>query len=201
MTEKKKLQLPVDPRFPGLQFKRKLSYEEWIEAGKRVSQYIVMSKKYLAFMVGDWINYGADHFPNKYEAALEAGMYEIGSLRNICYICRKVKPHQRRMELSFNHHAVVAPFAPEKQAELLQKCTDESLSVHSFRRMSEGDPHYRTNMLPSNIMGDTKKSWDKFWESRKEELAKITLEEACRTAFTAGWKGRSERDCGKMEER
>ena len=133
--------LPVkfEPFNVGLKIDPSTTYDEWSEKGKELATLIGVYNRNLQWWLGDWIIFGEDRFPSKYSQALEISMYNIGTLRNVVYVCRNVPPGNRNPRLSFNHHAAVAKVPKERQKKLLKSAEERCLSVRDFRMLVEGN--------------------------------------------------------------
>ena len=59
-----------DPKFSitptGIEFHQELSFDEWNALGQKLAPV----GKSIGFIIGDWINYGAKRYGEKYEEAL-----------------------------------------------------------------------------------------------------------------------------------
>lgn len=104
-----------------------LSFDEW----QQVGQTLRLMEGAIQFWIGDWIRYGQAQYGEMYSQALEDTDYEIGSLRNMVYVASNVS--SRNDNLSFKHHAAVAPLPPEEQKEMLDRAESEGLSVTELR--------------------------------------------------------------------
>jgi hypothetical protein len=81
--------------------------------------------------VGDWLQYGAARWGEKYSEAARITGYDVKTLRNIAYVAKRFDSSRRRDNLTWTHHAEVAALAPEQQDEWL----DRALAL----RLSPGD--------------------------------------------------------------
>jgi hypothetical protein len=106
-----------------------LTFEEWEEVG----QTLRLMEGAIQFWIGDWIRYGQAQYGEMYSQALEDTDYEIGSLRNMVYVASNIEMSSRNDNLSFKHHAAVAPLPPPEQKEMLDRAESEGLSVTELR--------------------------------------------------------------------
>jgi hypothetical protein len=81
--------------------------------------------------VGDWLQYGAARWGEKYSEAARITGYDVKTLRNIAYVAKRFDLSRRRDNLTWTHHTEVAALAPEQQDEWL----DRALAL----RLSPGD--------------------------------------------------------------
>lgn len=102
-----------------------LPFERWEALGRTLQD----MERGVQFWLGDWLNYGETHFPNRYEqAVLETG-YTHGALRNMAWVAREFPTSSRDDALSFSHHRSLARVEPEKRPEWVQRIKDEQMSV------------------------------------------------------------------------
>lgn len=120
----------------GLDIREDLSFDEWRNLAPKFSEAI----KCAAFLVGDWLVYGEDHFrgqqrlpgfendqraPNRisgdlYDAALAVTGLDRTTLANYAYVARRVPSSLRNELLSWEHHKAVAKLDEPDQARWLQ---------------------------------------------------------------------------------
>lgn len=128
----------------GLHFEGEVTFEQWRDIGHKVGRVARTS----LFLVGDWLIYGQDRwnggqrFEKMPEA--EAGRYieamretglELGTLMDAAYVARNVPISQRRPELTFEHHKVVAKVKDEAVREdWLRKADAQGLSTRRLRK-------------------------------------------------------------------
>lgn len=124
----------------GLDFRDNLSFDEWRSLAPKFSEAI----KCAAFLVGDWLVYGEDHFrgqqrlpgfedeqlaPGKisgelYDAALAATGLDRTTLHAYAYVARRVPRLLRNELLSWEHHKAVAKLDGPDQKRWLQVALD-----------------------------------------------------------------------------
>ncbi len=134
------LSLSDSPKFAitrtGLQLRDDLSFEEWQGLALKFSEAL----KCAAFVIGDWLVYGEDHFrgqqrlpgfedeplaPGKigrdlYDAALAATGLDRTTLHAYAYVARSVPSSLRNEHLSWEHHKAVAKLDAPGQKRWLQ---------------------------------------------------------------------------------
>lgn len=85
--------------------------------------------------LGDWVRFGTARYGEKYQLAAEITGYEEHSLRNMAYVASRFSEvSRRRDDLSFSHHAELAPLPPPEQDRWLARARGERLSVSALRR-------------------------------------------------------------------
>ncbi|TQM79926.1 hypothetical protein FHX81_2240 [Saccharothrix saharensis] len=99
----------------GLAFPRDLTFDAWQQAGLRVARIANSSAWYL----GDWLVYGKEKYRDRYRQAIDLVGLDYQTLRNYAWVARKVEYPRRRKDLSFQHHAEVAPLPPADQSRWL----------------------------------------------------------------------------------
>lgn len=108
---------------------RTLTFAEWREAGDQ----LLRVGRAWQWWVGDWILYGESAYEDRYADVLEQTGYEYATISHVISVARRVDASRRREELSWSHHAEVAPLDPEQQVEWLQRAVDEDLTLARFR--------------------------------------------------------------------
>ena len=118
----------------GLHIVGEPSYEEWYDFGHGLAK----MDGAIQWWIGDWaaaegrvVNGVKSEAYDLLEA--ETGL-AYGTVANCKSIAEKVDLSRRDERLSFKHHATVAPLAPDRQAQWLQKAADEGLTVAQLRR-------------------------------------------------------------------
>jgi hypothetical protein len=107
-----------------------LSYEHWVEVGRRLAGVASAS----AWWLGDWLLYGQRTYGDRYKAAIQATQLDYQTLRNYAWGARSFDVSRRRDSLSFQHHAELAG-RPEPEQELwLQRAERAHWSRNELRR-------------------------------------------------------------------
>lgn len=83
--------------------------EEWETVGVSLRAFERASR----WLVGDWVMQGEYRYGEKYAQAMEATEYSKQGLADIVWVCRQYPVDQRRADLSFEHHRIMAPFPAE----------------------------------------------------------------------------------------
>lgn len=115
---------------------------EWLQVGTALRN----CQGATQWWIGDWLNYGERAYGENYSQALEETDYEKGSLRNLKYVSGKVEMSLRSDILTWNHHALVAPFEPDEQHNWLNRAVEgrdgKAWSVSTLRaeiKKAKGD--------------------------------------------------------------
>jgi hypothetical protein len=135
----------IDPKISitriGLQVTSDLSFEEWQSMASRFGA--AMSSA--AFVIGDWLVYGEDHFRGQkrlpgfedesigssrvsteiYNEALRLTGLDRSTLVTYAYVSRRVPSSLRNEQLSWEHHKAVAKLNEDGQQRWLQIAQDE----------------------------------------------------------------------------
>jgi hypothetical protein len=134
---------PVRLNDLGLVFEADLDFDAWSEIGQKIGQ---VARTYL-FWVGDWINYGQDRWNagrrfekmpedqrQKYQDAMKLTGLEMDTLQIAAHVARRIPLDQRRKDLTFSHHRLVARIKDEdSRTEWLQKTQRHNLSTRRLR--------------------------------------------------------------------
>jgi hypothetical protein len=113
----------------GLQLPPQLSFDTWLEVGRRLSAVATSS----AWCLGDWLIYGETSFAGRYREAIERTSLDYQTLRNYAWIARKIPFPRRWEELSFGHHAEVAALPEPEQDYWLRKAHEFGWSRNQIR--------------------------------------------------------------------
>ena len=92
------------------------SYDDWLKLGKPLG----LTGAALRWWIGDWLNFGIEHFKDHAIQAADMLGLDEGTVANIQKVCAGVKAAQRT-ELSFEHHKEVYLFDPFIQEKWLGK--------------------------------------------------------------------------------
>jgi hypothetical protein len=115
----------------GLDVKGNLSFEEWRRMATRFGEAMASA----AFVIGDWLIYGEDHFrgqqrlpgfedeaiaagkvsPEVYEAALSSTGLDRTTLHAYAYVAKNVPRALRNQALSWEHHKALAKLDGDEQ--------------------------------------------------------------------------------------
>jgi hypothetical protein len=106
-----------------------LEHPEWVRWGHHLG---VMSRV-SNWWVGDWLQYGASRWGEKYSEAARITHYDVKTLRNIAYVARRFSLSRRRDKLTWSHHAEVAQLEPDDQDRWLDRAVADHLSVADLR--------------------------------------------------------------------
>ncbi len=138
----------------GLQVADELSFQEWQSLAARFGA--AMSSA--AFVIGDWLVYGEDHFRGQqrlpgfekevigsskvpselYQEALRLTGLDRTTLLTYAYVARRVPSSLRNEHLSWEHHKAVAKLAVDQQKhwlEIAETRGDEQQGPVSTRRL------------------------------------------------------------------
>src|SRR5580692_980412 len=106
-----------------------LGLAEWSAVGRRFGEIGRCSQWWL----GDWINYGNAKFGERYSRAMKLTGYDVQSLMNMVYVASRFEISRRRENLSWSHHATLAPLEVGEQEHWLTRAAAEKLSVADLR--------------------------------------------------------------------
>lgn len=92
----------------------------------------------IQWLIGDWLNYGARQWGDKYQSVADAIGYDEKTLRNYSWVARNIDLSLRKDKLSFGHHNLIAGKSEEEQAYWLNRAVDEKLSIAKLRKLMSG---------------------------------------------------------------
>ncbi len=111
-----------------------LEHPQWVRWGYRLGATSRVSN----WWVGDWLQYGASRWGEKYSEAARITGYDVKTLRNIVYVARRFDLSRRRDKLTWSHHAEVAQLEPHDQDQWLDRAVADHLSVADLRTELRG---------------------------------------------------------------
>ena len=140
---------PIQLTDNGLRFEDELTFEQWADLGQKIGAVARTS----LFWVGDWINYGQDRWNGgnrfekmpedqrqRYEDAMKMTGLELATLQKASYVARQIPPEDRRPELTFSHHRLIARVKDDsKRKEWLKKTETGRMSTRRLRASLNAD--------------------------------------------------------------
>jgi hypothetical protein len=107
-----------------------LDLHDWADQGRRLGGV----SRAVGWWVGDWLRYGNERFGERYVQGARITGYDVQTLMNMVYVASRFEPARRRDQLSFSHHAELAPLEPDAQEHWLARAETEGLSVRCLRQ-------------------------------------------------------------------
>lgn len=120
----------------GLVISPRVTFDEWTHYGRKLQ----IAERGIQWALGDWLIHGENHWPDKYDQAIEWTGYKEGTLMNYATVARAIPggDNSRRRELvDYSTHVEVASLEPEEQEQILAKAAGEGLSRNRVRREAE----------------------------------------------------------------
>jgi len=114
----------------GLRIPENLAFEDWEQAGRRLSGIVDSS----AWWLGDWLVFGKRNYSDRYQRAIRAVGLQYQTLRNYAWVARRFDFDRRRSLLTFQHHAEVASLSAEVQERLLDRAEQSTWSTKQLRK-------------------------------------------------------------------
>ncbi|NDD52805.1 hypothetical protein EBZ39_02825 [bacterium] len=139
----------------GLVVHEELTFDEWASMAPAINE----AARSVAFVIGDWLLYGEDHFrgqsrlpgfeddklgPKKvasdlYDEAIRLTGLDNQTLHAYVHVSRRVPTLLRNKDLSWEHHKIVAKLEQKEQAKWLNiaaqyQASDEPLTTRRLRR-------------------------------------------------------------------
>lgn len=140
----------------GLHMPVGLNFDVWEKTGRQLAGIVDSS----AWWLGDWLVYGKDHYPDRYERSIRIAGLKYQTLRNYAWVSRRFSLDRRRDTLSFQHHAEVASLPLDEQEKWLDRAEEKKWSTKLLRdsiqdardntNRIESRPATRRLALPSN---------------------------------------------------
>ena len=120
----------VSPHRTGLELPGRLSFDAWQDVGRHLAAIIDTSAWWLA----DWLVFGQEHYPGRYDDAIRKTSLDYQTLRNYAWVARRISLPRRRDTLSFAHHAEVAALPFPEQDYWLRQAERYQWSRNILRR-------------------------------------------------------------------
>lgn len=180
-----------DPKFDitptGIRFNEELSFEEWDTLGEKLAPV----GKSIGFIIGDWINYGENHWGELYEESLNRTGLAYQTLANYSYVARKVEFSLRKENLDLHHHLVVAKLKTSDEKQFwLDMAEKHKLGIRRLRKSINfgrlateqevaGDPHDKRHTTYLSLLNKIRRWWqeqiettpvDEWDEERRQAL-------------------------------
>jgi len=119
----------------GYQPDEDLDFDQWARDGT-VARELIES---LPWILGDWLIYGEQHFPDRYQRALEATDYVYDTLTRFAQVARAFPPGERQRfgcknqrDLSWSHYRAVLPLNPIDRELWLANAHEHGWSVRQM---------------------------------------------------------------------
>jgi hypothetical protein len=126
--------IPLDEqaltRRTGLDLPADLPLEDW----QRIGRQIFVISDASAWWLGDWLVYGQNRYPERYQKALDETGLNYQTLRNYAWVARKFEPQVRHEGLSIQHHAEVAALPREQRERWLDRAERFAWSRNKLRQ-------------------------------------------------------------------
>jgi hypothetical protein len=123
-----------------------LTLDEWRVSGVRLGA----AGRSTNWWIGDWVRYGVSRYGQKYDLACEITGYDDQTLMNFAYVAGRFEISRRREELSWSHHAELAPLLEEAQERWLDRAAAQRLTVRELRALVRPS---RGNRAPASSAG------------------------------------------------
>lgn len=169
-----------DPKALTLALPDTTTYPEWIGLGRELAD----QKRHLNWLIGDWIVFGRQRFPEQIELALESISDEPRQFKRIEKTARVFPPHLRDKTLSFDHHAHVADLPKEDALPLLKEARAEHLSARTLRiramlrKVETGQILPRDASAEDDALVALCRAWNRAPHRVREEFADMVAESA-----------------------
>jgi len=137
----------AEPLRVGLRFIAGMTFDRWVEVGRRVRAHEDASLWWL----GDWLNYGRQMYGDRYQRGIELTGLEYQTLRNYAMVARRFELSRRRDKLSFQHHAEVCALASDAQERWLDRCEREHLTRNELRYRLRNERQRNTIPAPPSL--------------------------------------------------
>lgn len=114
----------------GLTVTTELDFDDWQRLGATLHRI----EQSVQWWVGDWLNYGAAAYGEKYAQAVDVTGTAFSTLQNYAWVSKQIEPSRRRPALSWSHHREVAGLDPTGQDRWLAAAETEGWSKGQLER-------------------------------------------------------------------
>jgi hypothetical protein len=125
----------------GLKITGDPTFADWMACGHSLKKI----KQGLHFAIGDWLIYGQNKWPNRYDQGMAIFGFAYSTLATDKWIAEKI-PISRRREVPFGYHRAVGGLEPAQQDEILDKAEKEKWDRETIR----GEVRKIRNPTPQN---------------------------------------------------
>jgi hypothetical protein len=128
----------------GLSLPEDLALEDW----KRIGRQIFAISDASGWWLGDWLVYGQNRYPERYQRALKETGLDYQTLRNYAWVARRFQSSDRYESLSIQHHVEVAALPPADRRAWLDRAERFGWSRNRLRE------HVRASRSGARPAGD-----------------------------------------------
>lgn len=112
----------------GAQFPEEMPIESWIEFGRQHRD----ASETMIWVLIDWMRHGMGAYGERYKWAIEQTGYSYSYLTNLVSVDNRITARQEN--LTFSHHAVVAPLPANDQSKIMSQAVEGQWSVERARQ-------------------------------------------------------------------
>jgi hypothetical protein len=148
-------------------------------AWKHIGEQILVFSDSTAWWIGDWLIFGRDKYPDRYQRAVEETSLDYQTLRNYAWVAGRFAVSRRRDMLSFQHHVEVAKLPEDQQDLWLERAERSGWSRNELRRQLRSiRPHRAAKKEPPSHVVELSISCERqeLWQIAAH-LARVDLPE------------------------
>lgn len=135
-VSQRRLHVPDLPTPPAVE--RLLSFDAWVDYGKQLKEHEARLREHLKtfqLVVGDWYNYGTEHWQRPAEKAAREIGYSKETVQNFAWVARRIPDSLRGDDYTFEDYRTVAALPEEaERKEWLEKKCENKWSGKELRR-------------------------------------------------------------------
>lgn len=133
----------------GMEIPADVTKEELLEVGEIIKGL----ESSIQWVIGDLMNAIEFKWGEGYQPVAEALGYEVKTVYEWAYVCRKVSIRMEK-PLSFGHHQLVAKLPADAQVYWLQQAAEEEWSISQMRKAMKGDNDPPERFIPDDVAPD-----------------------------------------------
>lgn len=112
----------------GATFPEGMPIESWIEFGRQHRDAV----ETMIWVLVDWVRHGMGEYGERYRWAIEQTGYSYSYLTNLISVDNRIS--SRKENLTYSHHAVIAPLPADDQSKILNQAAEGRWSVERVRQ-------------------------------------------------------------------
>lgn len=170
----------INPDAVALALPEATPYPQWLALGRSLAA----RKRNTDWLIGDWINFGRQHYPEQIQQSLFDLGHDDRTVRRIEKTAKAFPPATRLASLSFDHHAHVADMPTQEALPLLKQAHDAHWTARQtrveamLRKVDIGQILPREDDADDDALMALVRSWNRAGKSVRQDFAEMVAESA-----------------------
>lgn len=168
----------IDTAALALALPENMTFDSWLTEGRTLAA----TKRHMDFLIGDWINFGRQHFPEQIQESLPGLFDDMKLAKRAEKTAAAFPPHLRDASLTFEHHAHVADLPMQEALPLLKQAHDQNLPARKLRvqamlrKVETGQVLPREDDPEDDELLACVRAWNRARTSVREDFAEMVAE-------------------------